>query len=230
MNLDESVLIADGEGVLFFLIVILFTVIGGLTQLFKKLQEGQQDPRRPRPGPRPAHRPGGVRPGGARANVPPGRDPVRDEVQQFLREAADRRGGPRPQQARRVGPPPAERPIVLEEVPEPDSVAEHVRQQVPGQRFGDLSSDVGEHLARTGEVVEEHVHKVFDHRVGRLEGTPGESAYAAQAEEAESPEDRIDALPQTAAAGLAAMLAEPTSLRRAILLSEILQRPEHRWR
>jgi hypothetical protein len=155
---------------------------------------------------------------------------VRDEVQQFLREAADRRGGPRPQQARRVGPPPAETPVVLEAVPEPDSLTEHVRQQAPGPRFGGLDSDVGEHLAGADEVVGEHLHQVFDHRVGRLEGTPGESTHAAQAEEAESPEDRIDALPQTAAAGLAAMLAEPTSLRRAILLSEILQRPEHRWR
>lgn len=239
MNLDGLVLFAQDGDVVFILIVILFAVIGGLTHLFKKLQEAQQDPRRPRPG----HRPGGVRP-----NVPPGRDPVRDEIQQFLREAADRRGGAGPQQAQRVGPPPAaprrpapggwpqrpaETPVVLEPietVPEPASVAEHVRQQVPGQQFGGLSSDVGRRLVRTDEVVEEHVHEVFDHQVGRLEGTPGESAYASQAEEAETPEDRITALPQTAAAGLAAMLAEPTSLRQAIVLTEILQRPEHRWR
>ena len=118
----------------------------------------------------------------------------------------------------------------IDVVPEPASVAEHVRQRVPEHKFGDLRSDVGQRLARTVEVVEERVHEVFDHEVSRLEGTPGESAYAAQAEEAETPEDRVTALPQTAAAGLAAMLAEPTSLRQAIVLTEILQRPEHRWR
>jgi hypothetical protein len=245
MSLTGLLLFADDGDVVFFLIVILFLVIGGLTQLFKKLQEAQ-DPRRPRPG----GRPGGVRP-----HAGPGRDPVRDEIARFLQDAADRRGvGPRPAQrvgpqpARRVGPPPAapqrpapggwpqrpaETPVLLEPietVPEPASVAEHVRKQVPGQQFGGLTSDVGQRLARTGEVVQEHVHEVFDHQVGRLEGTPGESAYAAQAEEAETPEDRITALPQTAAAGLAAMLAEPVSLRQAIVLTEILQRPEHRWR
>ncbi len=238
MNLEPSVLFADGEGVVVFLIVILFLVIGGLTQLFKMMQEAQ-DPRRPRPG---------GRPGGVRANVPPGRDPVRDEIEQFLREAADRRGGAAPQPAQRVGPPPAARrrpapgvraqrpaetPVLVEPIEtvlEPASVAEHVRKQLPGQQFGTLSSDVGKGLARTGEVVEERVHEVFDHRLSTLEGTPGESAYAVQAKEAETPDDRITPLPQTAAAGLAAMLAEPTSLRQAIVLNEILQRPEHRWR
>jgi hypothetical protein len=239
MNLDGLVLIAQDGDVVFFLIVILFLVIGGLTQLFKKLQEAQQDPRRPRPG---------QRPGGFRPNVPPGQDPVRAEIERFLREAAGRRGGAGPQQAPRVGPPPAapqrpapgawpqrpaETPVLLEPietVPEPASVAEHVRRQVPGQQFGGLSSDVGQRLARTDKVVEEHVHEVFDHQVSRLAGTPGESAYATEAEEAETPEDRIAALPRTAAAGLAALLAEPTSLRQAIVLTEILQRPEHRWR
>ena len=235
MNLDGAVLIADDGDVIFFVIVILFLVIGGLTQLFKKLQEAQRDPRRPRPG--------GIRP-----QAGPGRDPVRAEIQQFLREAAGRRGGAAPQQAPRVGPPPAapqrpgpggwpqrpaETPVLLEPieaVPEPSSVAEHVGRQVPKQQFGGLPSDVGRRLERSGEAVQGHVHDVFDHRVGRLEGTPGESTYATQAEEADTPEDRIIPLPPTVAAGLAAMLAEPTSLRQAIVLSEILQRPEHRWR
>lgn len=235
MTSSGLLLLADAGEVVFFLIVILFMIIGGLTQLFKKMQEGQQDPRRPRPG----HRPGGPRP-----NVPAGQDPVRSEIERFLREAAGRQGGARPQQAQPFGPPPARPrpapvalgrplaggPIVLEAIPEPASVADHVRQQVPGQPFARLDTDVGQRLARTDQEMAEHVHGALDHPVSRLEGTPGESAFAPLAEEAETPDDRVSALPPTAAAGLAAMLAEPVGLRQAIVLNEILQRPEHRWR
>ena len=35
--------------------------------------------------------------------------------------------------------------------------------------------------------------------------------------------------PQTAAAGLAAMLADAQGIRQAILINEILQRPTDRW-
>jgi hypothetical protein len=237
----DRLLLFGQEDLVFFLIVILFMVIGGLTQLFKKLQEAQRAPRRPRPGPRP----GGVRPGGgARANVPPGRDPVRAEIDQFLRRAADRRGaGPQP--AQRVGPPPAGRPAPqpwaqrpaqapggvepVEVVPEPDSVADHVRHQLPQQQAAAWSSEVGRHWQQAGDSMETHVHEAFDHQVSGLEATPGESAYAAEPDELDTPEDRVTAIPQTAAAGLAAMLAEPTNLRQAIVLTEILQRPEHRW-
>ena len=36
-------------------------------------------------------------------------------------------------------------------------------------------------------------------------------------------------MPATSAAGFAALLADADSIRQAIILNEILQRPEHRW-
>jgi len=70
---------------------------------------------------------------------------------------------------------------------------------------------------------------VFDHQITALEGVSGESAQVTQPEETLTPEDTITPVPATAAAGLAAMFADPGDLRQAILINEILQRPEHRW-
>ena len=92
-----------------------------------------------------------------------------------------------------------------------------------------MPSDVAARRTRSGDVMEGHLHDVFDHQLGTLGGTPGESAEAAQADEAEALDDRISSVPVAAAAGLAAILADATSLRQAILLNEIFQRPEHRW-
>jgi hypothetical protein len=65
--------------------------------------------------------------------------------------------------------------------------------------------------------------------MGQFGPTPTEGAHAAALSESEKQEEFVDSLPSTAAAGLAAMLASPGDLRQAILLSEILARPEHRW-
>ena len=93
-----------------------------------------------------------------------------------------------------------------------------------------MPSDVAARRTGAEDVMEDHLHDVFDHDLGMLDGTPGESAEAARAEEAETPDDRVSPVPVTAAAGLAAILADATGLRQAILLNEIFQRPEHRWR
>jgi len=230
------------EDFIFPLVVILFLIISAVGQVLGKIREAQQAQQRPRGGPAP--RPGGVRP-----NVPPAHDPVRGEVEDFLRDAAQRRAVRGPQQAappRPTQPPvpgwrasmppqpvPAPRPVeveLAELVPEDDaSVADHVRRRLPAQEFGSLRPEVGTGLSQTAEAIEEHLHEVFDHRLGKLGDTPGESPLAVEAEEAETPEDRITPVPATAAAGLAAMLADPGSLRQAIVLNEILQRPLDRW-
>lgn len=246
MNVHAYLPIAAGlelEDIAIGLVVFLFLAILGIGQLLAKIRQARQAEQRRRGGP--IARPGGMQPG-----VPPARDPVRAEIDEFLREAAGRGDAGRPQQARQVGPPqppaPAWRPstttppwlqeepvhvepVELELLPENTSVAEHVRQQAARQEFRALPSDVGTGLSETGRSIKDRLHGVFDHRLSTLGETPGESAHATQAEEAETPEDRITPLPAVAAAGLAALFADSRSVRQAILINEILQRPEHRW-
>ena len=70
-----------------------------------------------------------------------------------------------------------------------------------------------------------HLHEAFDHQLSSLAGTPGDSAKAVEVAEP----DQITPLPSTAAAGLAAIFANADTVRQAILINEVLQRPEHRW-
>jgi hypothetical protein len=259
MNDPWAVLVAvDADKLIFAALVILFLVIAAMGQVLAKIREAQraEDARRRRAVPGAAPGPRGARPAPPRAQ-----DPLRREVDQFVRDAGKPPLAGRPEKRRLAGPggaqqpqpgaappppPPswraapsprsraAEEPIDVqpaELVPgaEDEGVAEHVRKHVFPQKFGGLTSDVGMALRGAGDSMEGHLHAVFDHELGRLGHVPGESAEIAEAEEAETPEDRITSIPVTAAAGLAAILANPTSLRQAILLNEILQRPEERW-
>ncbi|HUT91953.1 MAG TPA: hypothetical protein VMY37_20830 [Thermoguttaceae bacterium] len=243
MNDPRFVLMAAGlEDFIFPAIVILFLVISALGQVLAKIHEAQRVEDARRRGPVPG--PGGARPGAPRA-----RGALRQEVDDFVRDGGRPpvAGRARPPQ-QMVEPPPPEagwrpafpqqggteqpvdvKPVELVSVPEDASVVEHVRTHVPAQEFGGMPSDVAARRTRSGDVMEGHLHDVFDHRLGALGGTPGESAEAAHADEAEALDDRISSVPVAAAAGLAAILADATSLRQAILLNEIFQRPEHRW-
>lgn len=225
-------LLADMEDLIFPLVVIVFIILGVLRQVFAKLQEPEQGPARRPDGPR---RPEAPRPQG----------PLHDEIGEFLRNASKRRapgrpaagGAPawRPKAGMRspAGPQPypGDAPVDIElvEAKEEVSVDEHIRQRLGTERLGHLAPVLDGEVTHTDDRVQDHVHSVFDHDLSRLSGTPGESARSMEVTEPESPEDRIGSVPPTAAAGLTAMLADPGNLRQAILLSEILNRPESRW-
>jgi hypothetical protein len=141
---------------------------------------------------------------------------------------------PAPQQrpvrpARPVGPPPVEEPVdlVLADVAQP---AQPLREQRGEDRLRHLAqADVGREVSHADEKMEEHVHEVFDHKLGQLAGKSGDTARPATVQEASSPEDQVSPMPSTAAAGMAALFADTNNLRQAILIHEILRRPEERW-
>jgi len=203
---------ADLENFIFPAVVILFLLISAVGQVLAKIREAQRVEDARRRGPVPG--PGRARPAQQTGTLPPrgtGRRPA------SLQQGS-------------VGRPVGAKPVVPVVVAEDASVAEHVRTHVPAREFGGMPSDVAARRTGSEDVMEDHLHDVFDHDLGMLDGTPGESAEAARAEEAEAPDDRVSPVPVTAAAGLAAILADATGLRQAILLNEIFQRPEHRWR
>jgi len=237
-------LAADLEDLIFPAVVILFLLISALGQVLAKIRETQRVEDARRRGP--AARPGGARPGGS----PPGQGALRREVGGLQREGGrpGAAGGARPAQQKgatppgrpggrpaapeqRRGPPPVQaEPVVPVVVVDDAGVTEHVRSHVPAHELGAMRSGRAPHRTEPDDVMRDHLHDVFDHGLGMLGAVPGGSAEGAQAEEAEAPDDRVRSVPGAAAAGLAALLADAATLRQAIVLNEIFQRPEHRWR
>ena len=76
------------------------------------------------------------------------------------------------------------------------------------------------HISREAEEMASHVHQTFDHQLGTLGGR----ASASESESGTAPQPTPEP-----AAPLAALLGDPHSLRNAIIMHEILARPEHRW-
>jgi hypothetical protein len=206
-------LVADGDwiGLVVFIIVV---VISAISQMIAKIKEAAQPPKRPMAGMGPKDR------------------ALQDEIGEFLRNV----GQPKPQEQSRPGSrtagqrpsltargssqrraPKAPRPLEAVLVDEAG-----LGSPTPGQprRVSTLSSS----LEKADEQEEARVHNVFDHTLGQFGG-----GIAADDAEQPSSQPGAAALPASAAAGLAVMLADRANVRTAIVLSEILQRPEHRW-
>jgi len=181
-----------------------------------------------------------------------------DEVEQFLRRAAERRAGgrprdvevlrpeeppkpqprpaqrpqtprqqtprPRPASQRPLAPPrPVEAVVVetLEERIERDSVESTVAQHLDAKGFTSRAEQLTS-LDQADEQMEEHLHSVFDHRVGTL----GRKAESISDDDPGSvPTPKVATSPTT----LADILTSPANLRNAIVLSEVFRRPEERW-
>ena len=72
--------------------------------------------------------------------------------------------------------------------------------------------------------MEQRLEEKFSREVGTLGAEPRKKPVAAR--KAKTP---LTDMPATGAAGFAALLADTDNIRQAIILNEILQRPEHRW-
>lgn len=223
-------LLADAE-----MLKLIGLIIVGLIYLINHLLGGagakgvQQ--RRLKPEPRPAARP---RPRTPVPRTPAAQATMSDEVNDFLRRAAEKRG----QASRPASPPPLEaeptRRLVASlddtsfagsQPPESGSptgsgVAQYVEQQLGHRPF-----DEG-HLGHVGQAESQfaaHTQQVFQHSVGHL---AAQSAAAADADAAPSP-TTPPANPVAETVG--ALLGDPRSIRQAIILNEILDRPVERW-
>lgn len=101
--------------------------------------------------------------------------------------------------------PPAE-PVPLEKRHLAESaVAEHARH-------------LGEQIGQADNRMEAHLHRKFDHNLGKL-----------AAREATPAEQVVVALATTPAEDIAALLATPQGMQQAVVLSEIMRRPTDRW-
>jgi hypothetical protein len=225
-TLDKAVLFAAPKafellGLLMFLIFFLVPFIG---QILTKLKGP--------PPPKGAARP--VQP--ARPAVP---GTVQNEIEEFLRRANQKKvpGGNRPQRQQSPRTKPAEKPSraevvraqVVRERPVGGEVEKHVKKYLDEEEFVLRSKKLGEEVAETDDKLEQHLKSVFGHSVSKLAGIPGETASPPGAKLADTAPQITLATPSVAAGDVAALFGNPTSIRQAVIISEILNRPLDRW-
>ena len=159
------------------------------------------------------------------------------EIEEFLKRAGQRRqrsqrqkeptlkSPPKPAPRTiaapaKTAPPPAPPPTQPREI---STVSESVEKHLANRGFGQRAEHLADDIVRADAVMEEHVKSAFNRKVGRLGGAET-SAPAAPVTDVEPTVVAAD--PATA---MATLLANPQNVRQAVILNEILTRPEHRW-
>ncbi len=205
----------DWAPIVVFLVI---TVMGAINQMISKNREAIQKKGRP---PRPAGQGAGA---GAQ----------RDEIEQFLRDVVQRRegGGPPrkvPPQVREVEiiEPPEKGPRRLVEArQEFDSTRKRKRaqKQKPASK---KRSKPQTKVELADERLTKRLHSVFDHEVGSPHVDSGVDEKVSIFQQPQFKQQI--ATSSVTAAGLSAMLTDQQNLKQAIVLMEILKRPEERW-
>ena len=93
--------------------------------------------------------------------------------------------------------------------------------------FSRHTAQLGQEVAEADEQMEAHIHEKFDHQIGTLKSTLAKTPIPQQ-EHVQSHDD-ISTIEGTLGKQLASLLKNRDGMRRAIVLSEILTRPEDRW-
>jgi hypothetical protein len=170
---------------------------------------------------------------------PPGRAPrppdqeVAQQIDEFLQRATQRR---RPA---RSAPPAETPPLVTAEVvpdePVGGRIGRRVREDLDTSDFRRRGTQMGGEVLQSDKEFQQHVGRAFSDDVSRLAKRPGEAAEPLEAVGAEPARTAAAGAPGeagsaaesvTAASALAGLLSSPDSIVNAIVLSEILRRPE----
>ena len=235
MSTMAPLLAADVGDLIQVVLIILFIVVpivwGALNKFSQKQPQQRPGGRRPAGG-APRGAAAGGAPGGAAAGGAPGGG-LEDEIGEFLRRAARQRQGRAGPAAQPAAAQPAGQQLVeAQVVSQPaigEGIREHVGEHLDAGKFQRRAGELGGEVAQADEQIEQRLRAKFDHKVGRLAGRRGETADAPKVTQPTEPEDVPAELPSTAAAGLAAMLSNSVGIRQAIVINEILTRPESRW-
>ena len=124
---------------------------------------------------------------------------------------------------RRLEPTPVPAPAEVVEaqiVDRASAVERRVREHLRGtEQIAEHTRHLGEQVDQADDKLEAHLHQVFDHELGQLKqsGAQGPAQRDQVTPEGLSPET------------ISRLLRSTTAARDAIVLAEILQRPEQRW-
>lgn len=183
-----------------------------------------------------------MRPQAGAAKPPPDQpQPLAGEIEEFLKRANQKR-----QDRTRKKPPVkvAAKPIITSvparrlvqtstdkqdfEISVSNSVSEHVQKHLDTHEFSDRAEHLVDDIKKGDVDRATHLKQVFDHKLGRLADTSNTRSDQ-QIKLDTASQVATDAATIAAATPIASMLANPESLRQAIILNELLTRPEHRW-
>lgn len=157
---------------------------------------------------------------------PKPQESLASEIEQFLQDAAQRkrdRGRRPPVKVMQV---PAPQPQLATEAevlspPTGEAVSDSVERHLDTGGFALRANSLTEDMECADAEREEHRKKTFDRQIGSLTDTSRSEP---------SPSAAGEAQPAGAnASAIANLLAKPESVRQAIVLNEILNRPEDRW-
>ena len=177
---------------------------------------------------------------GAKGDRPAGKPAatlVEQKVDVFLRQAEQHREAVGPGHSPRR-PLHDEAPVdveVLEEVFDDGSVASHVEQHINISKFDRRTAELDLQTGQADEKLKSRLHEKFDRHIGQLtsggrsDDPQAQSVESVSRENFEPYEDQPKVVPVVDMANLVDSLRNPQSLKQAIILREILDRPEHRW-
>lgn len=163
-----------------------------------------------------------------------------DEIDEFIRRAAEKRrqaqgqrkparpapiASPAPTPVRRLAPEIVEAEIV-------EDVSAHVARSVNTAAYDQRASRLlDDDVDQADDRVEARLQKTFDHKLGRLSQIDstekGSAPTTRSATDAAAQVTTTDANPMLSF--LVQSFGSPQSIRQAVILSDILTRPEHRW-
>jgi hypothetical protein len=257
MFLFKPLMAVDWIEIIIFLIIVVSSLIGQLFQSAKPKNKPPSKPGRgrPKPKPRPVQQPvpemERMRPA---AELQRGRGPVKagptaleQEIQEFLQRhrpaeaaAKPKPATPPPATTRRPPPspgrkPPAStmpkplkpRPAEREDFPPRESVEVHVERHLRQGGVGARDAHLGDQIEQSDERLESHLQEVFQHSLGQLDSTIAVQPGIAAGTDAGVWDQRATAHPLYDA--LTQMVSSPRQMQAAIVLSEIIRRPEERW-
>lgn len=192
----------DIGDVIKLIVLLLIFVVPVVSQLIAKIRQIPPPDKRPLP-PRPAQ------------------PDVIKEIEAFFGKDARRPPAKQPQRPKASTP--AKKPTPA--VPKPVEAAtpaqplgakleQHVSAYLDEKQFESREAALGKDVAKTDQDIQQRLHQVFDHQMSALEAAPGETAV--------DPASLFTT-------GLVDLLTNPESLRQAIILNEVLRRPEEQW-
>ncbi|MFP6694500.1 MAG: hypothetical protein VB875_15870 [Pirellulales bacterium] len=155
---------------------------------------------------------------------------VRGEIDSFLRQIKERAGLPQEiddDEDVESQPQAMEAELVEQHVMEAELVEQHGIRRLVGttdERFGARSEKLGAEVGFADDKMDFHVHQVFDHNVGALHRSTDKQSGDEEAVPAQSGSE----VPK-AASDIRDMLSGARGVRKAIIMSEIINRPGDRW-
>jgi hypothetical protein len=162
--------------------------------------------------------------------VPPDRGSgrIQEQIDEFLRRAAARRGVPQQQSVEQAQILPDD---ADDDAPVGGRFAKASQKYMDTSDFARRSEQFGGEVVQADRQFTQNVQQAFSGEVGRLASRPGETAQPVEvvedAEEAREDLSRpsVDALPE-AGSGLGEFLGTPENIAHAVIMSEVLRRPE----